>query len=100
LRKRGARVLRLVRDESQRGPDAVYWSPESGDIDADALNGVDAIRNFVGEPIGADRWSPERKKRIRDSPSVLKGMGFEFQYPELAEALRAIADDTLKPQKN
>ncbi|TFH32827.1 MAG: NAD-dependent epimerase/dehydratase family protein, partial [Myxococcales bacterium] len=60
-------LIRLVRDRSQTGPGAIYWSPQSSQIDRDALEGVNAIINLAGEPIGPERWSEARKQRIRES---------------------------------
>jgi uncharacterized protein (TIGR01777 family) len=60
-------LIRLVRDRSQTGPDAIYWSPQSSEIDRDALEGVNAIINLAGEPIGPERWSEARMQRIRES---------------------------------
>ena len=63
LRRDGHRVARLG-----RGAVDVRWSPERGDVDADALARVapDVVINLAGEPI-AQRWSGDRKRKIRDS---------------------------------
>ncbi len=63
----GHRVHRVVRDRARAGDGDVYWSVARREIDADALEGVDAVVHLAGEPIGKDRWSPEVKRRIRDS---------------------------------
>lgn len=59
----GHRVDRLVR----RGGGGIAWDPAAGTIDADALDGVDAIVHLAGENIGAGRWTAERKRSILDS---------------------------------
>jgi uncharacterized protein len=61
------RIVRLVRDPAQAGPDDVVWDPAQGRIDAEGLVGVDAVVHLAGEPIGAARWTPETRRRIRDS---------------------------------
>lgn len=43
------------------------WHPEKSPPPLEALHGVEAAINLAGEPIGAGRWTPERKKKIRDS---------------------------------
>ena len=62
----GHRVIRLTRG-SGSGQD-VPWNPEAGEIDRDALARArpDVVVNLAGEPI-AQRWSGDRKRRIRDS---------------------------------
>ncbi|HEY0674358.1 MAG TPA: TIGR01777 family oxidoreductase [Longimicrobiales bacterium] len=64
LEARGDEVVRIVRPGSRsRG---VYWDPGIGQIDRDALVGVDAIVHLAGESIFSI-WTPAQKRRIRDS---------------------------------
>lgn len=61
LRERGHTVRKL-----SRSPGNVRWDLEKGELDADALDGVDAVVHLAGEPI-AQRWTSAAKKRILDS---------------------------------
>ena len=63
----GHRVIRVVRDRSQVGPDAIYWSPSNREIDAEGLAAADAVVHLAGVPIADGRWTDERKKAIRRS---------------------------------
>src|SRR5436190_24153173 len=60
----GHSVTRLVR----HGSDGVAWDPERGEIDREALRRAqpDIVVNLAGAPI-AQRWTADRKRRIRDS---------------------------------
>jgi uncharacterized protein (TIGR01777 family) len=65
LRTRGDDVTRLVRRAP--GPGEAQWEPESGSIDADALEGADALVNLGGAGIGDKRWSAPRRREIVSS---------------------------------
>jgi len=66
LQADGHRVRRLVRG-GVSGGDNIAWDPETGRIDAPALEAVDAVVNLAGEGIGEQKWTDEQKRRIRDS---------------------------------
>jgi uncharacterized protein (TIGR01777 family) len=61
----GHRVTRVVR--AAPGAGDVHWDPARGRIDAAGLEGVDAVVHLAGENVASGRWTPERKRRIRDS---------------------------------
>jgi len=63
----GHRVIRLVRDSRKVGEGAVYWNPATGEIDADALVGADAVVHLAGTSIASGRWTQERKRSIMQS---------------------------------
>jgi uncharacterized protein (TIGR01777 family) len=62
----GHEVRRLVR-RAPRGKDEIRWDPTKDEIDAAALEGVDAVVNLSGESVAGGRWTDARKARIRDS---------------------------------
>jgi len=64
LRTGGHEVVPLVRSDAQGG---VRWDPREGEIDAGALEGVDAVIHLAGAPVADKRWSDARKALIRDS---------------------------------
>ena len=63
----GHRVLRLTRRRDARTDDALHWNPRTGEIDADALAGADAVVHLAGASIAGGRWTEDRKKVIRES---------------------------------
>jgi uncharacterized protein (TIGR01777 family) len=63
LRAGGHEVHRLVRDRGlAKGPD-LFWDPASGQVDAAALEGVDAVLHLAGENVG-QRWTAARRDAI------------------------------------
>ncbi len=70
LRERGDEVTVLSRrpDEARDllGVDALAWRPEEEPAPSAALDGRDGVVHLAGEPI-AQRWTKERKERIRSS---------------------------------
>jgi uncharacterized protein (TIGR01777 family) len=65
LQAAGHDVVRLVRQAPAVGE--VRWDPDTGDIDAAGLQGIDAAVHLAGVGIGDRRWSEEHKGAVLDS---------------------------------
>ena len=65
LQARGDDVTRLVRRAPATGE--ARWDPEDGQIEAQALEGHDAVVHLAGAGIGDHRWSGEHKRAVLDS---------------------------------
>lgn len=63
----GHRVLRLVRDPSRADGDGVHWDVHRRMVEADKLEGVDAVVHLAGEPIAGVRWTAAKKRAILES---------------------------------
>lgn len=68
----GHQVVRLVRRRSRTGPQpdgslGVGWNPQRLEIDAPALEGLDAVVHLAGAGVGDRRWTESYKQEIRDS---------------------------------
>jgi uncharacterized protein len=61
----GHSVVRLVRRPAS-GPDEVTWDPSRGVLDAEQLEGFDAVVHLAGESIRPP-WTRARRQRIRRS---------------------------------
>jgi len=59
------RLLRSSGKEKKGG--TAHWDPGTGTVDPEGLGGHDAVVHLAGENIAGHSWSPERKKKIRDS---------------------------------
>jgi uncharacterized protein (TIGR01777 family) len=78
----GHEVLPMVRRRAT-GPKEICWQLQTGRIELEKLDGVDAVVHLAGENIGA-RWTAERKRRIRESRSI----GTRFLCESLARLRR------------
>lgn len=63
----GHQVRRLVRREVRDPEREIRWDPTAGQIDAEALAGVETVVHLAGESIAAHRWTEEFKSKVRDS---------------------------------
>ncbi len=66
LRMADYQVLRIVR-RAPANAGELHWDPDSGELDAGALRGVDAVVNMCGISISRRRWSGAFKQNLRDS---------------------------------
>lgn len=67
LLSKGYLVNTLSRKKKENDPSSFVWDVYKGAIDANCLNGVDAIIHLAGEPVAEKKWTDERKKQIIDS---------------------------------
>jgi uncharacterized protein (TIGR01777 family) len=67
LRERGDEVHALVRPQSNPAPNSIPWDPANGALDADKLEGCDAVVHLGGTNVAEGPWNAKRKKAIRDS---------------------------------
>jgi len=63
----GQEVVRLVRSGHKLGALDIEWRPNHGRIDAQHLEGFDAVVHLAGESIASGRWTDEKKRAIRES---------------------------------
>jgi uncharacterized protein len=59
----GHEVLRFARGRTAREGE-LAWSPASGRIDHEALEGLDAVIHLAGENLAGGRWTEQRKAEI------------------------------------
>ncbi len=70
LIEQGHEVRSLSRSTKQHpvaGVKTYQWNPKTGQMDAAALAGADAVIHLAGEPIADQRWTLERRKAIMES---------------------------------
>ncbi len=63
----GHEVVRLVRHDRTLGAFEIEWHPNQGRVEAQQLEGFDAVFHLAGESIASGRWTDEKKRAIRDS---------------------------------
>jgi uncharacterized protein (TIGR01777 family) len=66
LKDDGHQVLKIVR-RPVRTADEVSWDPVKGEIDLQALEGVDAVFHLAGAGVGDKRWSAAYRSEILNS---------------------------------
>jgi len=66
LKDDGSQVLKIVR-RPVRTADEVSWDPVKGEIDLQALEGVDAVFHLAGAGVGDKRWSAAYRSEILNS---------------------------------
>ena len=62
----GHEIVRLVRRKTASASE-IEWHPNEGRIEAERLEGIDAVVHLAGESIASGRWTDEKKRAIRDS---------------------------------
>jgi len=78
----GHHVVRVIRGR-RAGEGEASWEWHLGRIQADRLEGLDAVVHLAGENIGA-RWTRDRRRRIRES----RGIGTRFLAETIARLSR------------
>lgn len=81
----GHSVRRLVRRGAE-GSRCHLWDPATGSIAPAAIEGADAVINLAGASIAGGRWTPARKRQLRDSRVLSTRL-----------IVRAIAESKTKP---
>lgn len=71
LKKEGHQVFTLVRPETDvpggSGFETISWEPGAGQLEPNALEGLDAVVHLGGANIADGRWTDSRKALIRES---------------------------------
>ena len=65
LEREGHEVVRLVRRQAARGE--LRWDPEAGELEQEALEGIEAAVHLGGRNIVAGRWTATVKAQLRQS---------------------------------
>lgn len=71
LEAKGHEVVRLVRKTPQNANE-IQWDAEHGFSDSESakLENFDAVVHLAGDNVASERWSEEKKRRIRESRTV------------------------------
>jgi uncharacterized protein len=64
----GHRAIPMVRAKATSGQ--LAWDPRAGKIDANGLEGVDAVVHLAGAGIGDKRWTDAYRKELVDSRTI------------------------------
>lgn len=66
-KKQGHNVKTLSRKGWDEMGGSIQWNPMTGEINKDALEGLDAVVHLAGENIASERWTEQKKKRLLES---------------------------------
>ena len=88
LEAAGHDVLRLVRRSAAVASNEIPWNPERGELDAEIIDGANAVINLNGRSIAEGRWSSSVKKELRSSrldstKTLSRGIGNTENPPSL-----------------
>lgn len=67
LKSGGHEVRRVVRSKPEPGSTDIFWHQRQGEIEAEKLEGLDAVIHLAGENVFALRWTQQKKMRIYTS---------------------------------
>jgi len=68
LVSKGHEVCHLSRSNSPGSPIPTFlWNPAKGELQQEAMDGIEVIVHLAGAGIADSRWTDERKKLIIDS---------------------------------
>jgi uncharacterized protein (TIGR01777 family) len=86
LHKAGLHVTAFSRTRRIDRPGVGYWDPDQGRIEAERLEGAEAVVNLAGTNLGEGRWTEARKQRFVRS-----------RIESTALLSRALAERTRRP---
>lgn len=77
LLQKGYQVSHLGRTKKVGSVESFVWDVEKGELDQQALVGVDAIIHLAGAGVADKRWNEKRKKEILESRTKSSALLFE-----------------------
>lgn len=82
IQSRGWEAIPMVRSKDQ---DGIYWSASKMEIDAQALETIDAVVHLAGENLTTKRWTESQKEKIlrsrTDGTALIAGALAELSSP-------------------